>query len=57
MSPQARGQAPGLLREEPGDSLQIGADLVDAVGEYETPNGISGALSGVVLKLQAHDGD
>jgi len=46
----ARGTAPGLLTAEPGDSVQIGADLIKPVGDYRGQNVFRGSISGLYLK-------
>jgi len=43
----ARGKAPGVLRQTPGDTMQIGADLIKPVGNYEVPNAFQGTISGL----------
>ena len=40
----------GIIRHEPGDSIQIGADLVQPVGNYETPNHFSGIIENLTFK-------
>lgn len=47
----AEGKTPGLLDSEPGDSIQIGADLVKPVGEYEVPNAFRGVISDLTVKI------
>ena len=46
----ARGKAPGPLDAEPGDSVQIGADLRKPVGDYQVPNRFRGLISDVFLR-------
>ena len=41
----ARGKSAGTLGGEPGDSVQVGADLIKAVGDYEVPNAFRGEIS------------
>lgn len=31
----------GIIQHEPGDSIQIGAELIERVGDYITPNHFS----------------
>lgn len=45
----AQGKAPGLLSAEPGDSLQVGADAIKPVGEYEGNNPFAGLIDEVRL--------
>ena len=40
----ARGKSPGVLRSQPGDSVQIGADLVKPVGDYTSPFPFQGVI-------------
>ncbi len=40
----------GIIHHEPGDSIQIGADLAEPVGAYETPNSFSGTLERLTFK-------
>lgn len=40
----------GNMRREPGDSIQIGADLFQPVGEYNTPNRFSGIIENLTFK-------
>ena len=35
----------------PADGLQVGADLVSAAGDYESPNKFSGTIKNVVVTL------
>jgi len=46
----AKGRAPDALQAEPGDSVQIGADLIKPVGDYETDNPFHGSISDLFLK-------
>ena len=48
----ARGQAASALVADPGDSLQIGGDRVQPVGEYQTPNRFRGVLHSVTLNVE-----
>lgn len=40
----------GIIQEEPADSIQIGADLRDSVGDYSSPNYFSGVLENFTFK-------
>ncbi|TWU40587.1 sulfatase-like hydrolase/transferase [Novipirellula artificiosorum] len=40
----------GIIQHEPGDSIQIGADLVQPVGDYKTPNHFSGIIKTLTFK-------
>jgi hypothetical protein len=40
----------GIIQKEPGDSIQIGADMVQPVGDYETPNHFSGSIETLTFK-------
>ena len=40
----------GIIRREPGDSMQIGADLIQPVGDYNTPNYFTGILEDLKFK-------
>jgi hypothetical protein len=40
----------GIIRHEPGDSIQIGADLIQGVGNYNTPNHFSGIIENLTFK-------
>ena len=46
----ASGAADGDDRNEPGDSIQIGADLTQPVGNYHTPNHFSGIIENLTFK-------
>ena len=46
----ARGKSSHVLQSEPGDSVQIGADLIKPVGDYEVPNTFQGSIRGLYLK-------
>ena len=48
----AQAKAPGLFKSEPGDSIQVGADTVQPVGEYESPNYFTGVIDDLALKIQ-----
>ncbi len=45
----SRGQAPGMLQVEPGDSIQIGADLTKPVGRYTPENHFEGSITELFL--------
>ncbi|MFT5497389.1 MAG: arylsulfatase A-like enzyme [Kiritimatiellia bacterium] len=45
----AKGTAPDMLTTMPGDSIQIGADLIQPVADYEVPNGFSGTIESLNL--------
>ena len=40
----------GIIRNEPGDSIQIGADLIQPVGNYNTPNHFTGIIENLTFK-------
>jgi arylsulfatase A-like enzyme len=40
----------GIMQHEPGDSIQIGADLIQPVGNYKTPNYFSGIIENLTFK-------
>ncbi|MCH7839284.1 MAG: sulfatase-like hydrolase/transferase [Planctomycetes bacterium] len=40
----------GIIRHEPGDSIQIGADLIQPVGNYNVPNHFSGIIENLTFK-------
>ena len=40
----------GSIQHEPGDSIQIGADLIQPVGDYNTPNHFSGIIENLTFK-------
>ena len=40
----------GVIQDEPGDSMQIGADMVQPVGDYKTPNHFSGIIENLTFK-------
>ncbi|MEK6234276.1 MAG: hypothetical protein N2C14_06165, partial [Planctomycetales bacterium] len=41
---------PGIIQHEPGDSIQIGADLNQPVGDYDSPNRFSGTIDNLTFK-------
>jgi hypothetical protein len=41
---------PGIIQHEPGDSIQIGADLIQPVGNYDVPNYFSGMIENLTFK-------
>ena len=42
----AKGKAPGVLSQTPGDTMQIGVDLIKPVGKYDIPNAFRGTVFG-----------
>lgn len=42
----------GIFAGNPGDSLEIGADLVKPVGEYEVPNAFHGILGDLQIQIR-----
>jgi len=46
----ASGKGPGTI-PMPGDGLQVGADLISAAGNYESPNKFKGTIKKVILTL------
>ncbi len=46
---EARAEA-GILTHEPGESMQIGADLDQPVGDYHAPNYFSGSIENLTFK-------
>ena len=46
----ARDQAPGPIPTTPGDSLQIGADLIQPVGDYDPPHYFTGSLEAIEIE-------
>jgi hypothetical protein len=42
--------AVGIIHHEPGDSIQIGADMIQPVGNYKTPNYFSGTIENLNFK-------
>ena len=40
----------GIIQHEPGDSIQIGADLIQPVGNYDVPNYFSGMIENLAFK-------
>ena len=51
--PVAAAKAPGTLAANPGDSLQVGADTVQPVGDYEVPSPFGGLIDEVKLIYRA----
>jgi len=49
----AEGKVPGLVPTQPVDGLQVGRDLAGNVGEYVGPFAFNGAISSVILELDA----
>ncbi len=47
----AEGKSPGPLVAEPGDSLQIGADMVKPVGPYRAANHFAGCIERVSVRV------
>ncbi len=47
----SRGKAPGFLTAQPGDSVQIGSDLIQPVGDYSAGNAFRGTISAVSLNF------
>ncbi len=43
----AQGSAAGPLRQMPGDTMQVGADLVKPVGDYQPPHPFRGVITGL----------
>ena len=43
-------QQAGIMRREPGDSIQIGADQIQPVGNYDAPNHFSGIIENLTFK-------
>lgn len=41
----------GIMQQEPDDSIQIGADLFQPVGDYKTPNKTPNRFSGTIDSL------
>ncbi len=39
----------GVIQKEPGDSIQIGADMVQPVGDYKTPNHFHGSIENLTF--------
>jgi len=48
----ARQKAPGTLTANPGDSIQIGADLIQPVGSYQPPHYFTGVIDEVRLSAE-----
>jgi arylsulfatase A-like enzyme len=40
----------GVIQKEPGDSIQVGADIAQPVGNYETPNHFHGSIENLTFK-------
>lgn len=49
----ASAEAPGLLKNDPVQGLEVGADNQTAVGEYQSPNGLTGIVDEVRLYFTA----
>ncbi len=47
----ARGQSNAPLSQSPGDSLQIGADLIQPVGAYDVPNCFRGTIAEITFEV------
>ena len=45
----SRGKSPGFLSAQPGDSVQVGSDLIQPVGDYRVQNAFRGTISAVSL--------
>ena len=45
----AEARAPGLLATDPGDSIEIGADLIKPVGPYKVPNAFAGLIDEIKI--------
>ena len=41
---------PGIIQHEPGDSIQIGADLIQPVGNYDVPNYFAGMIENLTFR-------
>ena len=39
------------MTAQPGDSVQIGADLIKPVGDYDVPNAFRGTISNLSLSF------
>jgi arylsulfatase len=48
----ASGKAAGALTRTPTDGLQVGRDLKDTVGSYETPFAFKGEIGRVMIRLE-----
>ena len=46
----AKGQSPGYMQSEPGDSMQVGKDLIQPVGDYQGENSWQGILTDLEIK-------
>ncbi len=53
----AEGKAEGLLKSDPAQPMEIGADGQTAVGEYQSPNGLTGVVDEVRLYFEAFSAD
>ena len=40
----------GIIQHEPDESIQIGADLIESVGDHNTPNYFSGIIENLTFK-------
>ncbi|MBG86210.1 MAG: arylsulfatase [Verrucomicrobiales bacterium] len=49
---QSQSVKAGLIGLDPGDSLQIGADTVKPVGEYEVPNQFNGTIRDLKIEVE-----
>ena len=49
----AEGEAPGLISQDPAQSLEIGGDAGAAVGNYQSPNTITGIVDEFRLYFKA----
>lgn len=48
----AEGNASDAIKGQPGDKMQIGADLIQPAGEYDVPNGFHGTLHTIEIKTE-----
>jgi hypothetical protein len=48
----AAGKAEGTLDRTPADGLQVGQDLKDPVGNYQTPFTFGGTIDRVTIRLE-----
>ena len=46
----ARTKKGAFMQREPSESIQIGADLGEAVGVYQSPNAFEGSIDNLVFK-------
>ena len=51
MSSSPEAPRPQGLDAEPGDSLQVGADRIKPVGEYDSPNYFRGTIRGLTVQI------